>query len=249
MKLLLLDCETAPLVVYAWGLWDQRISHNHIVEEGRTLCFAAKWYGTDDVIFAAEWDGGHERMIRKAHSLLNEADAVIHYNGTSFDIPTLNAEFLFHKLPPPAPYKQVDLYRVVKSTFRLPSKKLDYVSKRLGHAGKVEHRGMDMWRGCMNGDRECQAEMAEYNKGDIRELEAVYEDLRPWCKTHPNVGLYEGGRVCPKCGSSNVERRGYATLATGVYRKVLCKSCRGWSREAEQLMAKEDRQNLLRNIA
>ncbi len=162
------------MVVYAWGLFDQTISPNHIVEDGRTLCYAAKWYGSNEILFDAEWKSSHARMLKSVHKLLCEADAVIHYNGKSFDIPTLNAEFLFHEMTPPAPYKQIDLYRVVKSELRVPSKKLDYISKRLGNEGKVEHKGMEMWKGCMSGNRESQAEMEAYNRGDVRELESVY---------------------------------------------------------------------------
>ena len=44
-------------------------------------------------------------MIKGIHKLLDECDAVIHYNGSKFDIPTLNKEFLLHGLHPPAPYK------------------------------------------------------------------------------------------------------------------------------------------------
>lgn len=250
MKLLLLDIETSPLVVYAWGLWDQTISHNHIVEDGRTLCYAAKWYGSDDVIFDSEHRSGRDKMLRGVHALLSEADAVIHYNGKSFDIPTLNAEFLFNGMAPPAPYKQIDLYRVVKSELRVPSKKLDYIAKRLGREGKVEHRGMDMWKGCMAGDAKSWAEMETYNRGDIHELEAVYESLRPWIKTHPNHGLYDepGLPVCPKCGSGHLQRRGYAHTPMSKFARYQCRACFGWSREALNELPKEDRQMIMRNV-
>lgn len=248
MKLLLLDLETAPLIVYCWGLFDQNISHEHIVQDGRVLCYAAKWYGSDEVMFDAEWKSGHAKMLEGAHRLLSEADAVIHYNGQSFDIPTLNAEFLFHKMPPPAPYKQIDLYRVVKSELRVPSKKLDYIAKRLGRDGKVQTRGMEMWKGCLNNDRASQVEMETYNKGDIRELEGVYESLRPWIRNHPNHGLYDepGLPVCPKCGSGHLQRRGYAHTPLNKFARYRCMGCGAWSREAITELPKEDRQNIMR---
>ena len=251
MKLLLLDCETAPMVVFAWGLFDQNISHKHIVEDGYTLCYAAKWYGSNDVIFDSVHKSGMKKMLSGVHDLLSEADAVITYNGQSFDIPVLNKEFLVHKMGPPAPYKQIDLYRVVKATFRFDSKKLDYVSKRLGYEGKVVNRGMDMWRDCMSGNAESWAEMEAYNRADIRELEGVYEDVRPWIRVHPNAGLYDepGLPVCPNCGSGHLQRRGYAHTPVQKYARYQCMDCRKWMRDTLKELPREDTQNIMRPIA
>ncbi|NIV35232.1 MAG: hypothetical protein GWN58_38990, partial [Anaerolineae bacterium] len=55
-----------------------------------------------------EWD--MEGMLEGAWELLDEADAVVHYNGKKFDIPTLNREFVKYGFTPPSPYKQIDLY-------------------------------------------------------------------------------------------------------------------------------------------
>ena len=84
-------------------------------------------------------------MLEGIHSLLDEADAVCHYNGTKFDMPTLNKEFLVHRMTPPPPMKQIDLLRVVKSQFRFPSNKLDYVAQRLGLGKKKDHEGHTLW--------------------------------------------------------------------------------------------------------
>ena len=86
-------------------------------------------------------------MPKGIHGLLNDADAVVHYNGTKFDIPTLNKEFLLHSFNPPSPYKQIDLLRVVRSNFRFPSNKLDYVAQRLNLGKKHEHEGHELWGG------------------------------------------------------------------------------------------------------
>lgn len=251
MKLLQLDIETAPNVVYVWGLYDQNISTTQIIASGYTLCYAAKWYGDDEVHFDSVRKSGMKRMLSGIHKLLNEADAVIHYNGRSFDIPTLNKEFLIHGLPPPAPYKQIDLYRVVKAEFRFPSKKLDYIAKELGFDGKEQHKGQAMWTGCMNGDAESWAEMEKYNRGDVRELERLYERLRPWIRSHPNAGVYDepGLPVCPNCGSGRLERRGFAFTAIGKYARHVCKACGKWSREAAQEIPKEDRANIMRPLS
>jgi hypothetical protein len=194
------------------------------------MCFAAKWYGTRGLIFDAEWQSSHKKMVSHAHRLLSECDAVIHYNGRSFDIPVLNKEFLLAEMSPPPPYRQVDLYRVARSTFRFASNKLDHVSQELGNAGKVRHRGQSLWTGCMNGDPACQKEMERYNKRDVTELEKTYERFLPWIRLHPNHGLYDGGEVCPNCGSEHLQRRGYARTVATVYPRLQCQGCGAWAR-------------------
>ena len=117
MRLLILDVETTPSVCYTWGLWNVTLGINMVKEPGTTLCYAAKWYGEKEVMFS--WD------IRDIWSLLDEADAVIHFNGKSFDVPTIQRDFLLAGLLPPSPYKQIDLRQVCKSQFRFLSGKLD----------------------------------------------------------------------------------------------------------------------------
>ena len=161
MKVLLLDIETSPNVAFVWGTNLQRIRHDWLLEDSRTLCWAAKWYGDNEVIFDGEWKGKsrkthHKAMIKHIHKLLDEADAVVHYNGKNFDIPTLNKEFLLYGLTPPSGYKQIDLYQVVSSTFRTPSRKLDYITKMLDIGEKVKHHGMGLWKEVLDGDDEAR---------------------------------------------------------------------------------------------
>ena len=103
MKLLMLDIETAPNTAHVWGLWDQRIGLPQILESSYTLCYAAKWYQKPKVMFDSVYQSTNKQMVRSVHKLLEEADAICHYNGTKFDIPTLNKEFLLEGLLPPSP--------------------------------------------------------------------------------------------------------------------------------------------------
>jgi DNA polymerase elongation subunit (family B) len=144
----LLDIETAPNTAHIWGLFKQNISINQIMESSYVLCWSAKWYGKDEIMFSSVHKSRPKAMLNNIYLLLAEADAVIHYNGTKFDIPTLNKEFLLYGMTPPAPYKQIDLLRVAKNQFRFPSNKLDYVAQALGLGKKTKHIGHELWIQC-----------------------------------------------------------------------------------------------------
>jgi DNA polymerase elongation subunit (family B) len=238
MKILLLDIETSPMTAYVWGIWDQNISPNHIIDSSNILCWAAKWLDSDDVMFDSVYKSKPKAMLKGIHGLLDEADAVVHYNGTKFDIPTLNKEFLLFGYNPPSPYKQIDLLRVVRSQFRFPSNKLDYVAQRLGLGQKHAHEGHELWVKCMNGDKDAWKRMADYNIQDVILLEDLYNTLLPWIKNAPNRNLFSDVQGCPSCGQTTLQRRGTAVSATGTYQRYQCKSCGTWSQGTKALEKK-----------
>lgn len=230
MRVLLLDIETAPHLATVWGLWQQNVGITQILEPGYTMCWAAKWRGERQVMFDSIHRSKPEQMLKRAHKLLCEADAVIHYNGRKFDIPTLNKEFLLHGLPPPSPAHQIDLLETARSRFRLASNKLDFVAQQLGVGRKTAHKGHELWLQCMNKDDAAWRVMERYNRNDVLLLEKVYDRLRPWIKGHANSALFTGGHVCPKCGSDKLQARGYHHALTRRYQRWQCQSCGSWSR-------------------
>ena len=250
MRILLLDIETAPNKCYTWGLFNQNIALNQIDEPGYTLCWAAQWVGEQKIMFSSIHGDGKEKMLKKMYALLNEADVVVHYNGTKFDIPILNQEFITMGWGPPSPVQQIDLLKTARSQFRLVSNKLDYVAGYLGLGAKVEHKGMILWRECMAGKASAWKTMEKYNKGDITILGKVYKRLKPWIKNHPNFGLYQDTErpTCPNCGGHSVQLRGLARTATLTYRRFRCNSCGTWSKERFTNMDKDLRKNVLKGI-
>lgn len=231
MKILLLDIETAPNQAYVWGLWDQNIGLSQIISPSYTLCWAAKWYQQEEVFFDSIHRNDKATMLKNIWNLLDECDAVVHYNGIKFDIPVLNHEFLVCGMPPPSPYKQIDLLKTVKGQLRLPSNKLDYVSKILGIGQKVK-TDFDLWVDVMAGKPAAWKVMETYNIQDVNLLEKAYDRLKPWIKNHPNQNLYtNGGHVCPNCGGSHLHKRGVSYTISGKYQRYVCLDCRAWSRD------------------
>jgi predicted PolB exonuclease-like 3'-5' exonuclease len=229
-KILFLDIETAPNIAYVWGLFDQNISHEHLEQSSYVLCWAAKWAGAKKGNYMSVQKWPAQQMLTGIHALLDEADIVVHFNGTKFDIPVLNKEFLKHEFKPPSPYKQVDMLRVMRGAFRFESNKMNSLLKDLGLGKKVEHRGHCLWVGCMKGDLACWKEMERYNRGDVVALEKLYKRVLPWIANHPNLGVYADRPACKNCGSINVQRRGREVAISKWYVRYQCQACGKWFR-------------------
>jgi len=248
MRILLLDIETSPNTALVWGLFKQNIAITHLIDSSKTLCWAAKWVGEDEIMFSSLSTATRKKMIKQIYNLLNEADVVVHYNGKHFDIPILNVEFISLGLVPPDTYKQVDLLEVARKHFRFTSNKLDYVLKALKIGAKVEHKGVELWIGCMNNDEASWRKMEEYNIGDVVPLERLYERLLPWITNHPNTALYLadiGSPRCTNCGSVQIIRKGIETTKTQRYQRYRCKDCGTSLRGRFTVVTKQERENIL----
>jgi DNA polymerase elongation subunit (family B) len=230
VKILLLDIETSPNLAYVWGLFKQNVAINQIKESGSVLCWAAKWYGSRDVMFDSVHKSSEIAMLDKLHRLVSEADCIVHYNGKRFDIPCLNREWLRHGFKPPSPHKDIDLLETAKRRFRFVSNKLDYVSQYLGLGAKAQHSGFDLWVGCMAREPKSWAMMEKYNRQDVVLLEKLYTKLLPWIDRHPSHQIEKEEMGCPKCGSDQYQQRGFACTASHKYRRYQCSSCGGWFR-------------------
>lgn len=230
LKILYLDIETTPHEGSFWNLFPKYIPLNMLKRPTEMLCWAAKWEGDREVHYRKHTDAD---CIRRIHELLDEADAVVHYNGKNFDIKHLNREFAKAGLLPPSPYAQVDLLSTVRSTFKLASNKLDYVCRYFGLGNKVAHTGIELWFDCMEGDERAWRLMERYNKRDVLLLPKLYDFLRPWIKSHPTSGLAGPATnkpVCSTCSSTAVQSRGEYRTKAAVYQRYQCTNCGTWLR-------------------
>lgn len=240
MKILLFDLEVSPLTLYSWGLFNQNHSIDKIIDSSYVLCWAAKWLGEEQILFDSVHQSGHKKMLKKLYKLLEEADAVVHWNGSRFDVPVANKEFLLQGWSPPASYQQIDLLKTSRHMFKFPSNKLDYVAKALKVGSKTKHAGFQLWIDCMTGKEEAWKQMEEYNKNDVVLLEKVYYKLLPWIKNHPNHSLYSStAHCCNNCGSTTLIKRGFYYAKTVKYQKYKCSECGAWSRDKNGISIKE----------
>ena len=129
--------------------------------------------------------------------------------------------------------------REVKRQFRFPSNKLDFIAQRLGVGAKVQHAGFQLWIDCMNGDPKAWEQMRKYQIGDVELLPKLIDKLKPWIRM-PTFGLY-GAEGCPRCGSSDAQKRGFDRTSAGVFQRYQCTSCGGWFKSAKRVDTSEFR--------
>jgi len=228
-RILLFDVETAPMECYIWSLFQKGPIHEqNIVKDWSVLCWAAKWLYDSRVYHATvttaeATERNDTSILESMWSLMDEADIVIAHNAAKFDVRKMNLRFLKAHLPPPKPYQVVDTLKQAQKFFAASSHKLDSLAAFLNIARKGESN-FSLWKRSVTGDSNALAELTEYCMQDVVVLEELYTKLRPWIKSHPNMGLYidTDKTVCPNCGSDNLNWQGYYYTNSGKYRAFRC---------------------------
>ena len=239
-RLLMVDIETLPLLMYAWQPWEATALR--IVEDTAICSWSAKWLGGKHITKAlCDYEGyepgsrDDKALLADLWALLDEADQVCAHNGDRFDVKKINSRFMVHGMLPPSPYQQIDTLKAVKSVASFDSHKLDELCRVLELGRKMRTGGKDLWFDCIEGDPKAWTRMKKYNAHDVRLLEEFYLTVRPWMKNHPNLSTHSGLACCPKCGSTKLQGRGKARTATQTYQRFQCQGCGGWARDTKAI--------------
>lgn len=258
-RILTLDIETAPLSSYHWGLWQENIGLEQVQLDWSILSFSAKWLHKPKVFFRSTGGRGADKtrddapLLKLLWQLLNKADVVVGQNIKKFDLPKINSRLIERGFQPYSPVKIVDTMLAAKKHFAFASNRLEWLAKKLAVTQKEKHRefpGFELWAECLKDNPRAWAVMEEYNRRDVLATEEVYLRMRPWIEGHPNVGAYfvdTETPLCPKCGSSELQRRGSALTQSGQYFRFQCRACGGWSRSRYTTNTISKRRGLLSN--
>jgi hypothetical protein len=248
----LLDIETAPLLGYCWGMWENNLGLNMIKTDWYILSWSAKILGEPTVYYKDQRDAKNieddKELLKDIWKLLDRADVVITQNGIRFDIKKLNARFILNGMQPPSSFKNIDTLKIAKAKFAFTSNKLEYMTDKLcTKYKKLSHKkfpGFELWKECLAGNIEAWKEMEKYNKHDVLSLEELYEKLIPW-DSSVNFNLYNDSEEneC-KCGSSEFIKKGYAYTAVSKFQKYKCKECGAETRGRKDLFSKEKKASL-----
>jgi DNA polymerase elongation subunit (family B) len=175
-------------------------------------------------------------VVKTMRDIIASADIIIGHNSDKFDLKKLNARIIFHGLEPLPPVTTIDTLKEARKIASFSSNTMSYLAEYLG----LEHQkgsASGAWHKILKGSQEerlaAVKEMEAYCEQDIRTGVALYERLKPYFKTHPNMGLYEeydtDTAICPSCSSDNLQRRGYRRTRTRVYARLQCQDCGFWS--------------------
>lgn len=255
-KVLIFDIETAPVAGYVWSLWKQNVGLNQIKEDWYVMSWAAKWLGSEEVMYQdCRHHGETDAIILEGiWELLDQADWVITHNGDGFDIPKLRARMIKAGLPPFSPFKSIDTLKEAKKVFKFTSNKLEYIADFLCPDRKKSLHsnfpGFTLWSECLKGNTLAWDEMQAYNIQDVDTLEAVYMKLRPWMQRHPNFALYTEttANQCNVCGGTQLISHGSAYTNLSEFSLYVCGDCGTFKRGRTSHVSKAKRQSLLMNV-
>lgn len=192
-KVLILDIETAPMLGYIWGLYDQNIPLNMLVSDWFILSWTAKWLGEDKIIYKDQRNKkgkslhNDKSLLIPLWNLIDEADIIITQNGNSFDLKKLNSRFLENNLGVPSHYKKIDTYLLAKKHFNFTSNKLEYMSKKFNKKYKKQSHddfsGFKLWDECLKGNIKAWKSMEKYNNFDVLATEELFLNLAKFDRT------------------------------------------------------------------
>jgi len=248
-KIILFDLETLPNLPEALKVWCQLSQY-----PGKTMkatittiiCAGWKQYGRSHKVECInawdfpEWerDVNDDKQVCKAlYEVLKDADAVITHNGVRFDWKFVQTRFLFHGLPILDKIPHIDTCLVARKNLLSFNNTLGYLGEWLVGDSKMTHGGWKMWVKVHAREKISMDKMEKYCKKDVTLLEKVYIKLLPFIKNLPNRNQFrslsqvmKGKFVCPTCGSYDTRLNGYRRTKTMVYRRLVCRQCKSWSR-------------------
>lgn len=230
MKILAWDLESRPLEAYRWRMYDQSpVGLSQMIRPGGVISFAARWVGTpkSEIILRSMHHDGHEVMAKEAWNLIDQADALLSWNGKKFDTRKMNSEFAQYGWAKPSPVFEIDMYQDARREFLFESNKLEHVAQILLGKGKVQHEGFGLWLKCLAGEEKAWAKMMRYNAQDVHLLIELYYRLLPWLKL-PNANLFRDPDTeegCPKCGSADFIKNGFRYTNVSKFQRYECRAC------------------------
>lgn len=230
IKRLFFDIETSPLIAYSWRIgYKINLPYDNIIQHAKIICISYKWEN-EDKVYSLSWDKDlcDKQMSINFVKVANQADEIIAHNGDRFDIKWLRTRCIFHRVPMFPKYRTLDTLKKAKAHFNFPNNKLDTIVQYLGVGAKIKHEGFDMWRKCLEGDKQALKDMIRYCEGDIIALEDAFFVMQNYIKNNTHAGVINNQlkASCPSCGSQDVAliKNNFTALGT-IKRQLECNPC------------------------
>lgn len=225
IRRLYVDIETSRMKAWIWRTGKQYVGPESIAEEAKIICICYKWQH-EKKVRSLDWTD--KDMLAKFVQVMNESDEIVAHNGKSFDVKWIQWELLKARIPSFPAYKVVDTLTMMRSKFKAPSNRLNYLCKVLFGKEKEETGGLPLWDAVMAGDSKALSKMISYCKNDVLLLEELYLLIESYFPPTTHLAVLEGQErwQCPRCISKEVVLSKTRTSATGVNRRqMFCNDC------------------------
>lgn len=258
-KIFVLDIETSFMLVEVFSLWTKFIPIEAITRDWHLLTWAGVYIHDgvmlSDKLTPEEAKAGDDlRIVNSLWEHLHNADIVVAHNGNRFDLPKFNTRMMAHDLPPYSPVRSIDTLKQVKKLANHTSSKLDYLAKFYNVGGKI-HTDRELWHNCTMGNKkqrkDALLEMETYNKMDVDILLDTYLRIRPYMRSHPNLGVYinDNKERCHYCGSDNLQITNDSyTTNVSKFQLYRCCDCGGFTPTRFTTLGIAKRKSLLKSL-
>src|SRR5699024_11912550 len=136
----------------------------------------------------------------------------------------------------PCPYKGHRTLKICRTGVRLEGNPLGSLAKRLGVESKSDKYDVRVAQAAVNGDKEAQARIEDYNRGDIVASEALFDRLRPYAKGIPHLGMWTDDELaCPSCGHTMTTTAKTVHANIQQYEHLTCPNCGAHARGTTRL--------------
>ena len=199
-----------------------------------TLISASFYYPGSGECFQLFCDepGLEAALIKDCCARLSECDAVITYNGDSFDLPFMNRRAVASGAAPGLPFfKSLDIYKYLKRYWPA-AKIMDSLSQRSMEAalGLSDERSdridggecVELYKNWLRtGDEGIKNTILLHNGDDVRQLGRIFDSLNflPW----QIIAFYEGYPLRLPENSADLLS---AASETGAYKKAFVRECK-----------------------
>lgn len=233
MKIVFWDIEISKMIYATFDPRSGYFEPDSLLQQSLIVCASWKVLGQKDIHSVVIRPGSKDdyEVVKTLRGALLDADLLVHHNGDRFDLKLLNSRLLYHNLDPLPHIPTVDTYKVIKKVCKLPSYKLDFLTKVFGLVHKQKIEG-SIWLDITFLKPKALKILRDYNRQDVKCLEALYLKLLPYMTTHPHVGALKNldrFGSCPKCGGTKIKKNGVRCTASGIRKQELqCRSCGGY---------------------
>jgi uncharacterized protein YprB with RNaseH-like and TPR domain/predicted RNA-binding Zn-ribbon protein involved in translation (DUF1610 family) len=217
-------------------IWDIEAT-NLSAPFGTVLCIGWKWSDKPKVyvptILDYEQKGGKlsdKALIEEFTEEYNKADYSVTHYGTYYDLPMISTKRAKYKLPPLAPVKMIDTWKIARYKLKMHSNRLNALAQYFGTKSQKTEITFDDWLGAAAGDKKSIKQVKEHCYWDILTLEEVFNGLKPLVTDMPSQQHFgnHSGIVCENCGSDHIIKSGFKVTKVGRYQRYACQNCGHW---------------------